>query len=366
MRKTSAPSRRASIGVRLGAFGVLTGALLLGGTPALAAQTISIDPDDVPTTAADAPQFCYPGGGPFPDEETWVFDLSGDPETSGVFQSLSTTFSTPGGTVTRPIPASPDSEIVDFEGVSRAFIRLPADWTLTGATAVISGTADDFVLAHTCAASDDPGDPGAPGDPGDPGDPGYPGNPGHPGDQQVSLSIDKKARVESDCHKECANDGFAARGDKIFYTYRVANTGTVKITDVEVDDRTAGYVHCNDTTLAPGTSTDCHAVEPYVVSWADVKEGKVVNTARATGKYRYRTVVSDPATVTICIRDGKFDHRKDDKDHKGGWDGKGGKPELPVTGDNVAQTLSLGGGLLAAGGLLVGLGRLRRKAHLRL
>ncbi|MEU9826972.1 DUF7507 domain-containing protein [Micromonospora chersina] len=363
MRITSAPRRRAGIGARVAALGMLAGALLLGGTPALAAQSISIDPDDVPTTAADAPQFCYPGGGPFPDEETWVFDLSGDPETSGVFQSLSTTFRTPGGTVTRPIPGSPNSEIVDFEGVSRAFIRLPAHWTLTAATAVISGTAENFVLAHTCAA---PGaDPGDPGDPGAPGDPGDPGDPGYPGDSQLSLSIDKKARVESDCRERCANDGYAAEGDRIFYTYRVANTGTVPITDVEVDDPTAGHVACNSTTLAPGTSTDCHAVHPHEVDWRDVENGKVENTARATGRYRYRTVVSDPVTVTICIRDGKFDHRKHGKDDKGGWDGRGGKPELPVTGDSVAQTSYLGGGLLAAGGLLIGLSRVRRKARLQ-
>ena len=88
-----------------------------------------------------------------------------------------------------------------------------------------------------------------------------------------------------------------------------------------------------------------------------------------------------PVTVTICIRDGKYDHHKDwkddkggwgdqdgkdGKDDKGGWDGKGGKPELPVTGDSVAQTSYLGGGLLAAGGLLIGLSRVRRKARLQL
>ena len=104
-----------------------------------------------------------------------MFNLSGAPETSGVFQLLSTTFSTPGGTVTRPIPGSPNSEIVDFEGVSRAFIRLPAHWTLAGATAVISGTAENFVLAHTCAAAG-----GAPGNPGNPWQPGQPGQPGRP------------------------------------------------------------------------------------------------------------------------------------------------------------------------------------------
>ncbi|MEU8259184.1 LPXTG cell wall anchor domain-containing protein [Micromonospora sp. NPDC048999] len=162
---------------------------------------------------------------------------------------------------------------------------------------------------------------------------------------QASLSIDKMARVESECKNECENDGFAVKGDQIFYTYRVTNTGTVTITNVTVDDPTAGPVVCNNTTLAPGTSTDCHAVNPYVVTKADVKKGKVVNTARATGRFDGFAVVSDPATVTICIRHGKFDHRE----------------ELPVTGDSSANTLALGGGLVAAGGALLGASRIRRK-----
>ncbi|MFJ8580356.1 hypothetical protein [Micromonospora sp. NPDC093277] len=168
---------------------------------------------------------------------------------------------------------------------------------------------------------------------------------------QASLSIKKKARVESECPDKCEDDGFAAKGDKIFYTYRVTNTGTVKITNVAVDDPTAGPVSCDSTTLAPGASTICRADNPHVVTEADVKKGKVVNTARATGKFDGKAVVSEPVTVTVCIRGGKFDHDKE---------------EMPVTGSNSVQTLGVGGGLLAAGGLLVGLSRLRRRVRVRL
>ncbi|MEV0157607.1 LPXTG cell wall anchor domain-containing protein [Micromonospora sp. NPDC050686] len=459
MKRIPGLQKRAGLGGLLGVAALLIGTLL-GGAPALAAETISINPGNVPTTAAEATQNCDPnlGGGPFANEDVWVFNLPGNPETSGTFVSVTATFSTPGGTVTRTIPTAPNSAIVNNMGTSKAWIRLPAGWTLTGATAVISGTADFFVLSHTCAASNPTVNPrlgltktGSPTSGLQAGDkvtytytvtnqstgttdpitnitvtddtvtgitcqatslaPGASTTctgtytvtkadvaagkivntaeaNGRFGEQtvpsntvtftvatqkaQASLSIDKKARVESDCKNKCENDGFAAKGDKIFYTYRVTNTGTVTITNVAVNDPTAGPVVCNSTTLAPGTSTDCHAVNPHVVTWADVKKGKVVNTARATGKFGDKAVVSDPVTVTVCIRDGKFDHRKDhknDKDEKGGWDGgkdgKHGKPELPVTGDTTTQTVSLGGGLLAAGMLLIGASRLRRKVAIQ-
>ncbi|MEU8069379.1 hypothetical protein AB0B20_06460 [Micromonospora sp. NPDC049151] len=540
---------------------LVSAVLLVAASPAVADSTIAINPGNVPTTAANFTQNCDPnlGGGPYANEDVWVFNLPGNPQTSGTFQSITATFSTPSGNVTRTIPTDPNSAIVNNLGTSKAWIRLPAGWTLLGATAVISGTANFFVLTHTCAASNPEVNPkltltktGSPtsglqaGDkvtytytvknestgttapitgitvtddkvtgitclatslnPGQSttctgtytvtdqdvkngkivntaqasgtfGEQTVPSNkatftvttvvpapkltltktgsptsglqagdkvtytytvknestgttapitgitvtddkvtgitclatslnPGQSttctgtytvtdqdvkngkivntaqasgtfGEQtvpsnkatftvttqvvQASLSIDKKARVESDCKYECENDGFAAKGDKIHYTYRVTNTGTVTITNITVDDPTAGPVVCNSTTLAPGTSTDCHAVNPHVVTWSDAKKGKVVNTATAKGTYYGKPVVSDPATVTVCIRDGKFDHRKGGWDDKGDWTGHGGKPELPVTGASSVGTLSVGGGLLAAGVLLIGASRLRRK-----
>lgn len=450
MRKTSAPTRRAGLGALLGAVALLAGAfLLVSGSPAFAVSTISINPGNVPTTAAGFDSHecdANLGGGPFAGQDVWVFNLPGSNPPTDAFVSVSATFSTPGGNVTKVIPTDPNSAIVSDQGTSKAWIRTPAGWTLIGATAVVTGDERFFVLTHTCPASNPEVNPklaltktGSPTsglqagqqvtytytvtnrstgttdpitditidddtvtgitcqdaslDPGESttctgkytvtqqdvkngkivntaqaigqfGEQTVPSNKATftvtTQEVQASLSIDKKARVESDCRNKCENDGFAAKGDKIFYTYRVTNTGTVTITNVAVDDPTAGQVVCNSTTLAPGTSTDCHAVHPYVVTWKDVKAGKVVNTARATGKYGDKTVTSDPATVTICIRGGKFDHRKDGKDDKDGWDGK----HLPVTGGNSAQTLGLGGGLLTAGGLLVGLSRLRRRTRL--
>ncbi|MET7671999.1 hypothetical protein [Micromonospora luteifusca] len=159
--------------VKLVATGATAGAFLVGaGGAALAQPTdptqppaqvsnIDINPGNVPTTAAAFTQNCEPnlGGGPFPDQDVWVFNLPGNPETSGQFVTVTGTWSIPNdGTVTRTIPTD-GGAIVNDMGTSKAWIRLPAGWTLTDATAVITGTAEFFVLTHTCAASGQPTTP---------------------------------------------------------------------------------------------------------------------------------------------------------------------------------------------------------------
>ncbi|MGC4858774.1 LPXTG cell wall anchor domain-containing protein [Micromonospora sp. DT68] len=143
---------------RYAAVAAMAAALLVAWTaPAAAQQTIDINPGNVPTNAAQFTQNCDPnlGGGPYPNEDVWVFNLPGNPQTSGVFESVTATFSTPQGTVTRTIPTD-GGQIVNNLGTSKAWIRLPAGWTLTDATATISGEASFFVLTHTCAASGTP------------------------------------------------------------------------------------------------------------------------------------------------------------------------------------------------------------------
>jgi hypothetical protein len=130
---------------------------LVPANPAWAQATISINPGNVPTTAAGfASQECSAnlGGGPFPDQDVWVFVLP-QPNTQGDFLSLHLKFTTPGGPVTRDIPADPNSAIVNDMGTSKAWIRTPAGWTLTdsGTTAVITGTPGmnpHFNLTSTC------------------------------------------------------------------------------------------------------------------------------------------------------------------------------------------------------------------------
>jgi hypothetical protein len=131
--------------------------------PAWAAGVVPINPGNVPTTAvgfADHECSANLGGGPFPGQDVWVFVLP-QPNTLGAFVSLHLNFTTPGGPVTRDIPADPNSAIVDDLGTSKAWIRTPAGWTLTDATttAAITGNPDandHFNLTSTCPGSGTP------------------------------------------------------------------------------------------------------------------------------------------------------------------------------------------------------------------
>jgi hypothetical protein len=143
--------------------------LLTLATPAWADTTIYINPGNVPATAADYTNECQAnqGGGPYADKDVWVFNLPGN---TGAFVSVTATWQSPGGPVTKTIPT--DGGAIVTIGTSKAWIDLPAGWTLLASplpSAVITGTADKFVLTHTC-----PADPGATPSP-DPSDP--PGSP---------------------------------------------------------------------------------------------------------------------------------------------------------------------------------------------
>lgn len=138
--------------------GAIAAAALGISGPAWAVSTININPGNVPTTAAgfnthecDA-NF---GGGPFPGQDVWVFVLPGNHDTSGDFVSLTADFNG-NGSITITAAANPGNFSNGGPATSKAFIIAPAGFTLTGASAVITGTADFFNLTHTCPASGSP------------------------------------------------------------------------------------------------------------------------------------------------------------------------------------------------------------------
>ncbi|MQY13489.1 hypothetical protein SRB5_36370 [Streptomyces sp. RB5] len=93
----------------------------------------------------------------------------------------------------------------------------------------------------------------------------------------------------------------AHRNGVIRWKFTVANTGDTVISDIRVDDPTAGEVRCPRTSLGPGESMTCEA-GPYTVTDADIKLGHVKNTAVATGRNPGgEEVVSPDATTAVEI-----------------------------------------------------------------
>ncbi|WP_141561867.1 choice-of-anchor A family protein [Micromonospora sp. WMMA1996] len=96
-------------------------------------------------------------------------------------------------------------------------------------------------------------------------------------------------------------------GQQVPYSFRVVNTGGVRLTDVTVDDvqtppssnANLGPITCPVTALDPGASTTCTAT--YTVTQADLDHGGVSDTATARGTPAGggAPVVSDPTDLTI-------------------------------------------------------------------
>jgi LPXTG-motif cell wall-anchored protein len=146
------------------AAGAALFATVAAASPALADVTgVPINPGNIPTTAKafhPETQECSSelGGGPFPGDDVWVFNL---PDQSRDFVSITAEFATDHGPVTVLIdPGKSDGDDIVRQGTSKAWVKTTAGWTLTGATAVVTGdpVGDhgkplEFVLTHTCPAS---------------------------------------------------------------------------------------------------------------------------------------------------------------------------------------------------------------------
>ncbi|ADB52439.1 DUF11 domain-containing protein [Conexibacter woesei] len=119
-----------------------------------------------------------------------------------------------------------------------------------------------------------------------------------PADQAPALSIVKTATPTS----------VTAAGDAIAYRFLVTNTGNVTLTGVAVRDTftppatgPGGPITCLVTTLDPGDSTTCTA-PPYLASQADADNGRIDNTAIATGTPpRGQLVDSPPSAAVVTI-----------------------------------------------------------------
>jgi uncharacterized repeat protein (TIGR01451 family) len=67
----------------------------------------------------------------------------------------------------------------------------------------------------------------------------------------------------------------------ILYTFKVTNTGNIRITTIAIDDPKITGITCAATTLDPKIETTCQGT--YAITQAEVDTGAVNNTAKATG-----------------------------------------------------------------------------------
>ncbi|MDI1462566.1 hypothetical protein QEZ54_16460 [Catellatospora sp. KI3] len=124
---------------------------------AIAKATVSIDPASLGFTAADFPRHACQldfGGGPYADQDVWVFKLPGEHDETGEFINIEAEFTTPeGDTTVVTIPGEGGGTLVRAD-TDKAWAALPQGLTLVNATAEITGTADSFILGRTCPAGE--------------------------------------------------------------------------------------------------------------------------------------------------------------------------------------------------------------------
>ena len=103
----------------------------------------------------------------------------------------------------------------------------------------------------------------------------------------AELSLVKKASMSS-CGK---------LGDKINYTFEVTNTRDVPITDITITDPLVPTIIGNPiASLAPGAKTTLTGT--YTITAADVAAGRVVNSAKVTGKDPSLNIIEDISGAT--------------------------------------------------------------------
>jgi len=91
-------------------------------------------------------------------------------------------------------------------------------------------------------------------------------------------------------------------GDPISYSFLVRNAGNVTLSQITVADPKAGKVSCPGTVLAPEKSMTCTAT--YKASAADVKAGKVANTATVSAAADGEKV-SAAGSATFDLKEGR-------------------------------------------------------------
>ena len=99
--------------------------------------------------------------------------------------------------------------------------------------------------------------------------------------------------------KTAAQANFNAVGNVLTYTFTVANTGNVTLTNVTVTDPLAAVVGGPIASLGPGTSDSTTFTASYTVSQTDINKGSFTNTATVTGTPLVGAVATGSGSATV-------------------------------------------------------------------
>ncbi|MEP7202728.1 MAG: hypothetical protein ABI894_08970 [Ilumatobacteraceae bacterium] len=154
--------------------------------------------------------------------------------------------------------------------------------------------------------------------------------------------------------KSSAATGFARVGDSITYTISATNTGNVTLMNVAISDPNAVLSACPPRDLAPGQTVTCTAI--HVVTAADIAANVIFNQAHATALPMVSLELVCPLlTASACPGPQAVSAESNIVTLSR-------NAMLPRAGSSVLSKLGTGLSLLGAGGLLLTLGRRRRRS----
>ncbi|WP_344324557.1 DUF7507 domain-containing protein [Kitasatospora putterlickiae] len=157
-------------------------------------------------------------------------------------------------------------------------------------------------------------------------------------------------------------NGRTDTGDRIDWRLTVTNQGTLTITDIKVNDPTAGDVSCPRSGLAPGETMTC-TTRPHTITAQDAERGKVVNTATATGRAGDTPLTSPEASASVKVEPDDAPAALGGPSGPAGPEPSGPSGVLARTGTIALTATGVGGLLLILGALALGLSKRRRRDH---
>lgn len=117
----------------------------------------------------------------------------------------------------------------------------------------------------------------------------------------TSLARDPKIALTKSVQQvnDVNSNGRRDAGDTIDYTFRVSNTGNVRINSFTITDAMVGAITCEATSIEPNASVLCRA--SHTITQAEVNAGTANNSATVEGTTVAGNVTAGPATTATPI-----------------------------------------------------------------